>query len=321
MARRLTVGTLSIGTLLAAMAPVLPATAAPFTDLYVFGDSLTDTGNAHLGAIMLGLPSPAPPELGYFNGRLSNGPLWVDYLSQRLGVGLLEPKLLGGTNYSVGGARAVANADPSPDLAQQIGSFAGDLAGSAADPDALYVVNFGGNDARDILHGDADAPDPAAVAPTIAAGIVALNELGARNFLVAGIPNIGLQPEQNGAEAAGRALSLALDAALDAALAELVLADDSRLFTFDYFSVSDPIGADPEAFGFTRPLDMPCLNVPGASPTCSGFLFFDPIHPTTAAHRLIADAVAAEVDIAEPPVVMLFGAGLIGLTVLRRRRG
>lgn len=320
MARRLTVGTLAIGAALAAMVPVLPASAAPFTNLYVFGDSLTDTGNAHLGAIMLGLPSPAPPELGYFNGRLSNGPVWVDYLSQRLGAGLLEPRLLGGTNYSVGGARAVANADPSPDLAQQIGRFAGDLAGTAADPGALYVVNFGGNDARDILHGDADAPDPSAVAPTIAAGIVALNELGARNFLVAGIPNIGLQPEQNGEEAAGRALSLALDVALDATLAELVLADDSRLFTFDYFSVSDPIEANPAVFGFTQALDVSCLNVPGASPTCPGFLFFDPLHPTTAAHRLIADAVAAEVDIAEPPVVMLFAAGLIGLTVLRRRR-
>ena len=60
MARRLTVGTLAIGAALAAMVPVLPASAAPFTNLYVFGDSLTDTGNAHLGAIMLGLPSPAP---------------------------------------------------------------------------------------------------------------------------------------------------------------------------------------------------------------------------------------------------------------------
>ncbi len=320
MARRPTARMLAIGTVLAAMAPALPASAAPFTDLYVFGDSLTDTGNAHLGAITLGLSSPAPPELGYFNGRLSNGPVWVDYLSQRLGAGLLEPQLLGGTNYSVGGARAVANADPSPDLAQQIGRFADDLAGMAADPDALYVVNFGGNDARDILHGDADAPDPAAVAPTIAAGVVALNGLGARNILVAGIPNVGLQPEQNGAEVAGRALSLALDAALDAALAELVLADDSRLFTFDYFSVSDPIEASPEAFGFTQPLDVSCLGVPDASPTCPGFLFFDPIHPSTAAHRLIADAVAAEVDVAEPPMILLLGAGLIGLAVRRRPR-
>lgn len=319
MAWRPTVGMLAIGAALAAMTPVLPASAAPFTGLYVFGDSLTDTGNAHLGAVMLGLPSPAPPELGYFNGRLSNGPVWVDYLSQRLGAGLLEPQLLGGTNYSVAGARAVANADPSPDLAQQIGRFAGDLAGSAADPDALYVVNFGGNDARDILHDDTDAPDPAAVAPTIAAGVVALNGLGARNFLVAGIPNIGLQPEQNGEEAAGRALSLALDAALDAAIAALVLADDRRLFTFDYFSVSDPIEADPEALGFTQPLDLPCLGVPGASPACPGFLFFDPLHPSTAAHRLIADAVAAEVNIAEPPAIMLLGAGLVALAVRRRR--
>jgi len=143
-----------------------PAAAAPlFSNLIVFGDRLTDTGNAHPGATGAGVPDPAPPALGYFDGRLSNGPVWVDYLSQDLGFGLLEPRLAGGTNYSVGGARAVPNADPSPDFVEQIILYVADLAGSAADPNALYVVNFGGNDARDILHGDADAPDADAVAP------------------------------------------------------------------------------------------------------------------------------------------------------------
>ena len=41
--------------------------------LYAFGDSLTDTGR-----------EPAEPVLHY-NGRWSNGPLWVEYLSERLG--------------------------------------------------------------------------------------------------------------------------------------------------------------------------------------------------------------------------------------------
>ena len=303
-----------------------PASALPaFSDVIVFGDSLTDTGNAHLGAPQAGVPDPAPPELGYFNGRFSNGPMWTDYLSQDLGHGLLEPRLAGGTNYSVGGARAVPNADPSLDFPQQLQFFADDLAGAPADPNALYVVNFGGNDARDILHGTADAPDPDAVVPTILDGIETLSALGARNILVGGIPNIGLQPEQNGQEAEGRALSLALDAALDAALADLTLAAGTQIFTFDYLPLTDAIEADPAAFGFTQPLDLFCLAAPGASPDCSGFLFFDPLHPTTAAHRLIADAALAALDttteVHEPATVALLGLGVLGIGWTRRRSG
>ena len=48
---------------------VVPVASA-YDALYAFGDSLTDTGN-----------SPAPPGTNYYNGRFSNGPLWVEYMS------------------------------------------------------------------------------------------------------------------------------------------------------------------------------------------------------------------------------------------------
>ena len=50
-------------------------TGYSFTALYSFGDSLTDTGRT----------PPSPPS-SYFNGRYSNGPLWVEYLSAQLGL-------------------------------------------------------------------------------------------------------------------------------------------------------------------------------------------------------------------------------------------
>src|SRR5256886_17172758 len=49
------------------------AAAPPYDALYAFGDSLTDTGR-----------EPAEPYFHY-DGRWSNGPLWVEYLSTRLG--------------------------------------------------------------------------------------------------------------------------------------------------------------------------------------------------------------------------------------------
>src|SRR6185436_5461605 len=53
---------------------LLMAEARAFDALYAFGDSLTDTGR-----------EPAEPFLHY-DGRWSNGPLWVEYLSTQLGL-------------------------------------------------------------------------------------------------------------------------------------------------------------------------------------------------------------------------------------------
>src|SRR3954471_10689570 len=49
----------------------------PFSAIKVLGDSLSDTGRT-FNAIGV------PPSLYYFNGRFSNGPLWVDYLAPSL---------------------------------------------------------------------------------------------------------------------------------------------------------------------------------------------------------------------------------------------
>jgi GDSL-like Lipase/Acylhydrolase len=46
-----------------------------FTALYAFGHSVSDTGR-----------NPASPPTSYFNGRYSNGLLWVEYLSTSLGL-------------------------------------------------------------------------------------------------------------------------------------------------------------------------------------------------------------------------------------------
>lgn len=69
------------------------AQAGPLLSVIVFGDSISDRGNAYL---FLGNPPPVPLD---FPGRFSNGPIWVDYLAQSLEV------LPGGTNYATFGAR------------------------------------------------------------------------------------------------------------------------------------------------------------------------------------------------------------------------
>ena len=59
------------------------APPSAFDELVVFGDSLSDTGNA---------------------GRFSNGPVWVEGVANGLGLSV-RPSESGGTNYAIGGAR------------------------------------------------------------------------------------------------------------------------------------------------------------------------------------------------------------------------
>src|SRR4051794_5662832 len=93
----------------------MPDNSAPLTfkTIYAFGDSLSDAGNLSISTQLAGSPTPTSP---YFQESyptpfgtahphvFSNGPTWVQDLSLNLGLGTLEPSLLGGTDFAYGGA-------------------------------------------------------------------------------------------------------------------------------------------------------------------------------------------------------------------------
>jgi phospholipase/lecithinase/hemolysin len=59
------------------------ASASPYSNLFVYGDSLSDLGNIYT---VSGHTIPLSPP--YYNGRFSNGPLVVEYLSSALHTSL-----------------------------------------------------------------------------------------------------------------------------------------------------------------------------------------------------------------------------------------
>jgi outer membrane lipase/esterase len=63
------------------------ATAALFTGLFAFGDSLTDAGNTSLAT------GGAQPGAAYYNGRYSNGPVWVEQFAAQLALPAPTPCL------------------------------------------------------------------------------------------------------------------------------------------------------------------------------------------------------------------------------------
>src|SRR5688572_16362823 len=131
---------------LVAVVACLPAPpGAAFDGLYVFGDSLSDLGYAQ--RVTSGLAPLVPPTPGpyYFNGRYCNGPNFIDTLSEALGLGPVQPSVLGGSNYAYGGALATGTPPPTSlvvqDIDDQVTQFL--AAHPVASPTALYVVYAG----------------------------------------------------------------------------------------------------------------------------------------------------------------------------------
>lgn len=299
--------------ILAGMTAVFPAIAGAgpigaFSDLVVFGDSLSDPGN-----ILAVTGGTTPDPALYPNGQFTNGDTWAT----KLGAGIAS-----GTNFAFGGAKASTDADPSPDFAAQRALFA--LANPVLGARPLTAVWFGGNDLRGALF----AADPVAVIgqaiTDIVTGVNALVGAGLDDILVFGLPNLGRIPEVTklGAAVAAAATQATLDfnAGLQGALAAFVPAGNVRFF--DTFNLFESIAKNPGVFGFTNSTDA-CLVKNAADPTpCLGnstFVFHDEIHPTDLGHAILANAVLSAV-VPLPAGGLLLITGLGGLAFLRRRR-
>ncbi len=201
----------------------------PYSGVFVFGDSLVDSGNAlklaewYDGLPLQDLPDGAPtPNHGYFAGRFSDGYTYADYLSNKYAGAVTKPVFpyryedpyLGleispfspdptgnNLNFAYGGARVRQGPEAVPDLDGQTDAFKGAVDGHA-DPNALYVVTMGGNDVRDLAP---DTRDPVAqatayaeldrVANTLFTELRGLINIGVENILITGLPEVGLIPD------------------------------------------------------------------------------------------------------------------------------
>ena len=130
---RVLAGAIAAGLLVSAS-----AAAGQFSQLVVFGDSLSDNGNISLAT----QPALQPP----LRFTTNPGLVGIEHVADHLGL-TLAPSLTGGTDYAWGGAGINTNSPGTPaavpTLTAQVDAY---LAGGNVDGRALYSIWGGAND-------------------------------------------------------------------------------------------------------------------------------------------------------------------------------
>jgi outer membrane lipase/esterase len=262
------------------LASIAAQAATPkYDSLIVFGDSYCDVGNLFIAT---GGAEPAPP---YYDMRFSNGPLWVDHAAGFLGVPF-KASLLGGTDYAFGGAWVTAPQSVTgvPSVPQQVEGYLAQHGGKA-DPNALYILEGGGNDILDTTTGS-----PEALGLQIAFGIAdserLLRQAGARYFVIPNLFNVGLLPAAAGNVSFATAASAATNKFEDELLGFEEALEGIHIIRIDVFSLLNAVATDPTHFGFTN-ITTPCLTTVVCSDPDHTF-FWDTHHPTEFGHAFFA---------------------------------
>lgn len=294
---------------------VFSALPSDFSNIFVFGDSLSDIGNFKAKKSNCLLPAGTSAPVTNKTGGAFPGKIWVNFLFQHYGF---VPQR-GSKNHPEGNVWSYAG-DLTLGVVIQIENY---LAENSVDPNALYVIWAGSNDSFRLLPENQPPGHPVTPPEVVLQGIMniygGISDLyskGARRFLVIGMPDASLTPgvifqsrEMPALIPQLHALSLGWNQALfspdasspgRAPLAYLKkLHSDIEIFTWDPNRLLDAVTKNPAAYGFP-PLIIGqrnnhlfwCGPFMGEDPDL--FIFFNGIHPTSHAHSVIATTVLNE---------------------------
>lgn len=282
--------------------------ASPLHNIVVFGDSLSDNGNLY--EFMKHQLPPSPP---YFEGRFSNGPVWIEHLIASYFPTDPNEHLL---DYAFGGA-GVSEEDGDDvlfTLKREVDSYL--LAhNDQASADSLYIVWIGANNYLGM---------PTEIEQTlqdvnegINHALERLAQKGAKHILLLNLPDLGRTP-------AGLEFGSVETLSYFANQHNQNLNRDIEHFKqkypdinwllFDLNKSFDDVLENPESYGFNN-ITGTCVNsmvddftkksvlkmVARVKPSkgsdaCDGYLFFDLVHPSALAHKILAEKARLMLD-------------------------
>jgi cholinesterase len=279
-----------------------PASAGTITDLFVFGDSYSDTG-------------------AFF--PLTNGSTAVGYLARNFNITLTTSKNpdpgTDGVNFAESGARIFVGPTPPStqprSLTQQVAEFQNYVTSSLVtfNPSStLFFLSGGLNDHNMITSEQANAATTAQVAT--------LYSLGARLFEIALLPSLvpAFSDSANNLNPGFTALVPQLRAEFP----------DAVFGLSNWGPFYDDILNNPSKYGITNTTD-PCFNF-GSGSACSDpdkhFYYFI-VHPSDVSHHIVGNELFTEVlalpnAVPEPSTwaMMLIGFAGLGFAFRQSRR-
>ncbi len=290
--------------------------ATPIKNVVIFGDSLSDNGNLY--EFMNRQLPQSPP---YYEGRFSNGPVWIEHLIASYFPDNPAPYL---HDYAFGGAGVSAGEEDDEvlfTLGRQIKTYLKEHNDKASD-DSLFIVWIGANNY--LAAPEEEEQTLQDVNTGIAHGLQILVENGAKHILVLNIPDLGRTP------AATEFGSIELLTYFSDRHNDMLLKtvenfkqtySDVDWIYFDMHKAFNEVLERAEDYGFSNitgtcsdliadelsrksVLNMVAHVKPGrVLDGCDGYLFFDLVHPTALAHKILAakardllDAIGVEIS-------------------------
>jgi len=301
--------------------------AEDYNKLFVFGDSLSDTGNV----AFLTAPSgfSIPPASRYYQGRFSNGPIAAEMLMQSLEIeGELQPILalnpeklslknshhqainLAFAGSETGFRNSVLGQFDVPGLLGQVAMFGVIKMNAKPMEDSLAFIWSGGNDYfNQYFTGNAVSADR--VVGNIKKAIKFLYRSGIRHFMVPNLPDVGDVPiahilaqlnGDNNIPANLSALTLEHNYKLELVLNKLSRLRGIKIHRVDAYSIAKKEIAPNDIFPGPA---SDCLYRPDISPAiCTavpfelgdGLIFWDETHTSTQVHQLFAEEFSRVLD-------------------------
>ncbi len=339
------------------LSPLCAALASSVDNLVVFGDSLSDNGNAAAALASAGQtlgnyapnaltdgPNTNPPTTGPFG-------LWVDQFANKIGLPDPAPVIANtstglavnpaGTNYAVASAQTghnpafslptLLNKPPAvPWTTDQVDLF-NSLNKSTASPNSIYSFWAGSDDISSALTSNPLTIVSAAksAADNIESNIKTLAGEGGKYFLWFNLPPLGDTPAARSfgplVTAAGNLAASAFNDQMSNDVTSLEhMLSNVVIVSVDIHAAFEQIEGNPKGYGFTNITDP----AQGKNVDPNAYLFWDSLHPTTAADALIASLAASDAAqfvsaSPEPASLSLAFLGLIalaGLAIRKRKR-